>query len=164
MSTVAAASPIVAAAGGSFLIETRTPAEVFIARRPERRTAPDCRDRAHVCAGRDSAGGGGDRGEEAGRAARADAQGRRTGVYRRRYSRGIRRHGDGQDQLHGDHRSLVGAGQFLDGVRRANRHRHAAAGLVRDGGAEADAICPSWPRRNGSARMGCRRQAPARTP
>ena len=53
-----------------------------------------------------------------------------------RNSRGVRRPGAGQDQLHDDHGPYVGAGQLFDGVRRADRDRDAAAGLVRHGGAE----------------------------
>ena len=52
-----------------------------------------------------------------------------------------------------DHRSHFGAGKFLDGIRRADRDRDAAAGLVRDRGAEAAVPAQAGERRSGLRRM-----------
>ena len=70
MSTVAG-SPIVAAAGGSFLLETRDARRDLHPRRPERGAAPDCRHGGPLCPRRDSAGDRPHRGQGAGRAAGA---------------------------------------------------------------------------------------------
>ena len=159
-----AASPIAAAAGGSFLLESRTPAEIFtpedlneeqrqIAATAEQFAREEILPRVAAIEAK-----------EPGVMAGAAAQGRRAGIHRRRHSRRIRRPGHGQGQLHAGHRSHLGAGQLFHGIRRAHRHRARCRWCGTEPKSRSSATCPSSPPASGSALMRFLRPAPAPTP
>jgi len=150
-------------AGGSFLLDSRTPAEIFTPEdlnEEQRQIAATAIQfaREEILPAAEAI-----EAKEPGVFEGDFAKSGRAGVHLRRYFPRIRRHGDGQDHIHAGFRSPFGAGELFNGIRRAHRDRHAAAGLVRHRGGRSSAICPSWLQRNGSGRMVCRRPAPGRT-
>ncbi len=133
MPSSSAGSPIAAAAGGSFLLESALARRrIFHAGRPERRTTANCCNRRPICAGRDFAAHPCDRSQGTGRFARDTLRKAAELGFglRSSDSRGIRWPGDGQNQFDAGYRSCIGVGELLHGVRRAHRHCDTAAGLV----------------------------------
>jgi alkylation response protein AidB-like acyl-CoA dehydrogenase len=115
--TVLLSSPIVAAAGGSFLLETRTPAEVFTPEdlnEEQRQIAATAAQfaREEILPRRRH------RGQGAGRAASKLVKAAELG-FTGRHSRGVRRRG-WTSFVDADHRSHLHAGQLLDGLWRAD--------------------------------------------
>ena len=160
MSTTAV-SPVVAAKGGSFLIETRTPAEVF--------TPEDLNEEQRQIAATAAKFA---RDEVLPLAADIEAKkpGVLAGLLRKAAELGFASVdipeeygglGHGQDHLDDHHGPPLDPGKFLDRVRRTHRHRDAAAGLVWHRGAEANATSPSWRRQSGWRPTACRRRHPA---
>ena len=154
-------SPVLAAKGGSFLIETRSPAEVFTPedlneeqRQMATTVAQFARDEILPAA--------------------ADIDDKKPGVLagllRKAAELGFTSvdipeeyGGLGMDKTTStiitDHLSI--AGKFFDGLWRAHRHRYPAAGLVRHRGAEEALPAQARHRRVDRRRTGCRRPPPA---
>ena len=130
--------PIVAAAGGSFLLEDRTPASIFTPEdlnEEQRQFAATAAQfaRDEILAAADDI-----EAKKPGAMAAAIRKAGELGFTADRDSRGVRRHGAGQGQLHRGHRSPFSSGEFFNRVRRTDRHRDAAAGVVRNRDAEEE--------------------------
>jgi len=111
MSTLTSSS-IVAAAGGSFLLDSRTPAEIFTPEdlnEEQRQIAATAIQfaREEILPAAEAI-----EAKEPGVFEGDFAKSGRAGVHLRRYSRGVRRHGDGQDHIHAGFRSPFGAGEL----------------------------------------------------
>ncbi len=143
-SPISAAKPV---RGGSFLTEERQPQEIFTPEdlsgehRQIAKTASDFTNNEVMPAAAEIEA------KNFTVTARPAAQGRRTGADGRGRSGGLWRARVGQGDLGADRRIHVQAGQFLGGLQRARGHRHAADGLVRDGGAEAEISAQAGHRR-----------------
>ena len=147
--SIVAASPIAAAKGGSFLIEPRTPAEVFT---PEDLTheqrqiaataAQFAREEIEPAADPVEAK---EPGVMRGLLAKAAELGFTSVEIPEEYG------GMGMDKVSATrgHGSYRGAGQFFDGIWGADGDRHAAPGLVRHGGTEAQVPAEAGQRRMG---------------
>ncbi|MCK7539660.1 MAG: hypothetical protein MZV63_56490 [Marinilabiliales bacterium] len=121
------------------------------ARAVQRRPADDPADGAGLHPQGGAAQGRGDRGQGAGGAARAVEAGGGAGAVVGGRARGVRRAGRRQDDL--EHRGGVagGAGSVHGRARDAHGHRDAAAGVLRDAGAEGEVPAEAWRRASGWA-------------
>ena len=152
-----------AAKGGSFLLESPQPSDVFTPadltddQKIDRAIGGRVRDEGSISARQRSGS------EEARADARAGEKGRRTWFVERRDPRSVRRRGSGQSSDHGAHRKAFHLRRLCGNAWSARRNRNFANRLFRHRRTEEKISAQAGHRRNGLARIAFRSRRRART-